>query len=63
MSSTTDKIKGAANDAMGKVKETAGRAMDDKQTQAEGVAQQAKGKTQKGVGEAKDAVKNVVDKA
>lgn len=63
MSSTTDKIKGAANDTMGKVKEGAGRAMDDDKMQAEGLAQQAKGKTQKAVGEAKDAVKDVVDKA
>ncbi len=46
MSSTTDKIKGAANDAMGKVKETAGRVMNDDKTQAEGLAQQAKGKAQ-----------------
>ena len=63
MSSTTDKIKGAANDAMGKVKETAGRALGNDQMQAEGLGQQAKGKAQKGVGEAKDAVKDFVDKA
>ncbi len=63
MSSTTDKIKGAANDAIGKVKEGAGRATDSDKMQAEGLAQQAKGKAQKGVGEAKDAVKGVVDKA
>ena len=63
MSSTTDKIKGAANDAVGKIKETAGRVMDDDKLQAEGLAQQVKGKAQKGVGEAKDAVKDVVDKA
>ena len=63
MSSTTDKIKVAANDAAGKVKETAGRALNDPNLQADGLAQQAKGKAQKGVGEAKDAVKDVVDKA
>lgn len=63
MSSTTDKIKGAANDAMGKVREGAGRAVGDDKMQAEGLAQQAKGKTQKAVGEAKDAVKDVVDKS
>jgi len=63
MSSTTDKIKGAANDAAGKVKEGVGRATDSDKLQAEGLAQQAKGKAQKGVGEAKDAVKSVVDKA
>ncbi|HXT09528.1 MAG TPA: CsbD family protein [Roseiarcus sp.] len=63
MSSTTDKIKGAGNDAMGKVKESAGRALDDDKMRAEGLAQQAKGKAQKAVGEAKDAVKDAVDKA
>lgn len=63
MSSTTDKIKGAANDAVGKVKEGYGRATGDTETQAAGVAQQAKGKAQETVGDAKDAVKNVVDKA
>jgi uncharacterized protein YjbJ (UPF0337 family) len=63
MSSTTDKLKGAANDAMGKAKEGAGRVVNDDEMKAEGLAQQAKGKTQKTVGEAKDSVKRVVDKA
>ena len=43
--------------------EGVGRAIDDENMQADGLAQQAKGKTQKAVGDAKDAVKNVVDKA
>jgi uncharacterized protein YjbJ (UPF0337 family) len=61
MSSTTDKIKGTANDAAGAVKKGVGRATDDKELQAEGTAQQVKGKAQKAVGEAKDAIKKAVD--
>ena len=63
MSSTTDKIKGAANDAMGKAKEGVGNMVDNDKMKAEGLAQQAKGNAQKAVGEGKDAVKGVVDKA
>jgi uncharacterized protein YjbJ (UPF0337 family) len=62
MSSTTDKIEGAANQAMGKVKEGAGKVLGNEQMQGEGLAQQAKGAAQKAVGDAKDAVKNTVDK-
>lgn len=63
MSSTTDKIKGTANDAAGAVKKGVGKATGQKDLEAEGTAQQAKGKAQKTVGKAKDAVKNVVEKA
>ena len=50
MSSTTDKIKGAANDAMGKAKEGIGKATDDPNMQAEGLGQQAKGAGAEGHG-------------
>jgi uncharacterized protein YjbJ (UPF0337 family) len=63
MSSTTDKIKGVANETAGKVKESVGRTVGNERLEAEGDAQQLKGATQKAVGDAKDAVKNVVDKA
>lgn len=62
MSSTTDKIKGVANDAIGNVKQGIGRATGNKELEAEGVAQEAKGEVQKAVGEAKGAVKSGVDK-
>ena len=63
MSSTTDKIKGYANEAAGAAKKVAGKAIDDDKMRAEGAAQEVAGKAQVGVGKAKDAVKNVVDKA
>ncbi|GLS20592.1 UPF0337 protein bsl2407 [Labrys miyagiensis] len=61
MSSTTDKIKGSANDAAGAVKKGLGKATGQKDLEAEGTAQQIKGKAQKIVGEAKDAVKKAID--
>jgi uncharacterized protein YjbJ (UPF0337 family) len=63
MSSTSDKAKGYANEAAGSVKKTVGKAVGDDQMHAEGAAQKAAGKAQVGVGKAKEAVKNVVDKA
>ena len=62
MSSTTDKIKGLANEAAGHVKQGVGKAVGSEKLQAEGVAQELKGHTQKAVGDAKDAVKNAVNK-
>lgn len=63
MGSTTDKIKGMANEAAGNVKQAAGRAMDKPDLEAEGLAQEKKGQAQQVVGKGKDAVKNVIDKA
>lgn len=63
MSSTSDKIKGAANEAAGNVKQAVGKATDNKRMEAEGFAQERKGEAQQAVGKAKDAVKNAVDKA
>lgn len=62
MSSTGDKIKGAANDAAGHVKQGVGRVTGSEKLQADGLAQQAKGKTQKAVGDAKGAVKHAAKK-
>ncbi|MDR7123757.1 CsbD family protein [Pseudotabrizicola sp. 4114] len=61
MSSTSDKIKGTANDAMGNVKQAVGKATDNKELQAEGFVQERKGEAQKAVGETKDAVKKTID--
>jgi uncharacterized protein YjbJ (UPF0337 family) len=63
MGSTGDKIKGMANEAVGNVKQAAGRAMDKPEMEAEGFAQERKGEAQQAIGKGKDAVKNVVDKA
>lgn len=62
MSSTTDKIKGAANEVAGSVKKTVGKAVGNTKLEAEGIGQKAKGKVQVAVGDAKSAVKNTVNK-
>jgi uncharacterized protein YjbJ (UPF0337 family) len=62
MSSTTDKIKGAANEALGKAKQGIGDVTGSDKMKAEGAAQELKGKTQSTVGDAKDTVKSATDK-
>ncbi len=61
MTSTTDKIKGMANEAAGNVKQAVGRATGNDRLQAEGLAQERKGEAQQIVGKAKDAVKEAAD--
>jgi uncharacterized protein YjbJ (UPF0337 family) len=61
MSSTTDKMKGYANEAAGKTKRAVGDLTGDRDMKAEGDAQEAKGDVQKTVGKAKEGVKKVVD--
>ena len=63
MGSTTDKVKGAANEAAGTVKQGVGDAVGNPNLQVEGAAQKLKGDAQATVGQAKDAVKKVIDKA
>ena len=60
MGSTTDKIKGMANEATGNVKQGVGKAMDDKEMQAKGVVQERKGEAQQALGKVKGAVGNRV---
>jgi uncharacterized protein YjbJ (UPF0337 family) len=62
MGSTTDKIKGVTNEAVGNVKQGVGRAVGSEKLEAEGVVQEIKGETQQAVGKAKDAVKKTVDR-
>ena len=63
MGSTSDKIKGTANEAMGKVKRKLGEATGDEQLEGEGVMQDLKGKGQKAVGDTKEAAKEALDRA
>ncbi|GLS52311.1 hypothetical protein GCM10007886_04930 [Methylobacterium gregans] len=63
MSSTTDKIKGLANEAAGNVKQGIGKATGNEKLQAEGKAQELKGETQRAVGGVKDGVNNAAQKA
>jgi uncharacterized protein YjbJ (UPF0337 family) len=65
MGSTTDKITGLSNEAVGKVKQEAGKAMGSDTLQVKGAIQEAKGAAQKAIGDAKaanqDAAKKVAD--
>ena len=59
MGATTDKIKGATNEA----KQDIGEATGSDRLKGEGVIQEVKGKGQKAVGDAKEATKDAVNKA
>jgi len=63
MGSTADKIKGTANEALGKAKQGIGEATGDERLEGEGVIQEVKGKGQKAVGDAKEATKEAIDRA
>ncbi len=61
MSSTTDKVKGVANDVIGNAKQGIGKMTGDNKLRAEGVAQELKGEAQKAVGDTKSALKNAAN--
>jgi uncharacterized protein YjbJ (UPF0337 family) len=52
-----DRIKGSAEQAKGKIKETAGKAMGDEKLVREGKGDQIKGKMRNAVGGLKDALR------
>ena len=62
MGSTTDKIKGYANEAAGKAKQGIGKAVGNDRLRAKGVAQEVKGDAQKAAGKVKGAIKHAADK-
>lgn len=53
----SDRIKGAANQAKGSVKEAVGKVTGDAKTQAEGKVDKAVGKAQSAVGGLKDKIR------
>jgi uncharacterized protein YjbJ (UPF0337 family) len=61
VSSTTDKIKGLANEAVGNVKQGIGNVTGDAKLQAEGVAQETKGEAQQAAGKVKDGIHDAAD--
>jgi uncharacterized protein YjbJ (UPF0337 family) len=63
MGATTDKIKGVANEGIGKAKQGIGEATGSERLQGEGAVQEIKGKGQKAVGDAKQATKDAVNSA
>ncbi len=54
---TTDKAKNTAQQAKGKLKETAGKVSGNDKLRAEGKADQVKGKVENAIGGLKDAVR------
>jgi uncharacterized protein YjbJ (UPF0337 family) len=62
MGSTGDKISGLANEAVGNLKQAAGKVTGNERLQADGKAQEVKGETQQAVGDAKSSVKSGADR-
>jgi uncharacterized protein YjbJ (UPF0337 family) len=57
-----DQVKGTVKDIAGKVQQEVGELTGSEEQQVKGLAKQGEGKVQKGVGDAKEAVKDAVDK-
>jgi uncharacterized protein YjbJ (UPF0337 family) len=58
-----DQVKGRVEQAKGSVKETTGKAVGNDNLRDRGTVDKAAGKVQAGYGDAKEKVKNVIDKA
>ncbi len=56
MGEMTSKLKGAANETVGKVKEAIGDATDNERLEGEGIGQQLRGKAQKVKGDVEGAL-------
>lgn len=59
----SDQIKGATKDAAGKIQEKTGELIGSKEQQAKGMEKQVEGTVQKSAGDAKEVVKDSIDKA
>jgi uncharacterized protein YjbJ (UPF0337 family) len=57
-----DQVKGRVDQAKGAIKEGTGKALDDRDLEAEGTVDKASGKTQATYGDAKEKVKDAIDK-
>lgn len=57
-----DRIKGAAKEVKGSIKETAGKLTGNRETELEGTAEKTVGKVQRNVGEAKDQARDLLNK-
>lgn len=58
----TDQIKGALKEAAGKVQSKTGDLIDSPEQEAKGLAKQVEGRAQKNLGDAKEVLKDAVDK-
>ncbi|MEJ1935148.1 CsbD family protein [Nostoc sp. NIES-2111] len=63
MGSTTDRIKGLANEAIGNAKQGIGQVTGDAKLKADGKAQEIKGEGQQAMADTKDAVKDTANRA
>jgi len=63
MSSTTDKIKGLTNEAVGNAKQAVGKATGNDRLRAEGIVQETRGEAQQAKAKVKDALKERIDRA
>ena len=57
-----DQVKGAVKDIAGKVQEKTGQVMGDKEQQVKGIVKQVEGKNQQTKGDAREVLKDAVDK-
>ena len=57
-----DQVKGAVKDAAGKVQQKTGELTGNESQEAKGLAKQGEGKVQKNVGDAKEVLKDGIDK-
>lgn len=57
-----DQVKGAVKDVAGKVQQKTGEVTGNQSQQAKGLGKQAEGKVQKNVGNAKEVLKDGIDK-
>lgn len=57
-----DRIKGAADQAKGSIKQTTGKILHDDKLKAEGTADKLKGKVESAVGNAKDTIRDATKK-
>ncbi len=63
MGSTSDKIKGYADEAVGSIKKGVGKVVGSDKMQIEGEGQKLKGQAEVGLGKAKDSIKDGANKA
>ena len=59
----SDQVKGATKEAAGKIQEKAGELVGSKEHQVKGLVKQVEGNVQKNVGDAKEVLKDQIDKA
>ncbi|HZR45398.1 MAG TPA: CsbD family protein [Candidatus Manganitrophaceae bacterium] len=58
-----DQIKGRVKEAVGNIKENAGKALGDKKLQGKGMAEKTAGKVQAGYGDVKDKAEKKIKEA